>query len=82
MDPELVARLFANLEATSLKVEPAQSFAFTRNLADNKSLESALAANAPFLATGNTRHFPRRCKGVQVITARVFFTLLVEQPPG
>ncbi len=81
VDPELAPRLLADLEASSLKVNPAGVLAFTRDPADNKFLECAIAANAPFLVTGNTRHFPQRCRGVQVITPRVFFTLLVEQLP-
>ena len=79
---EIVAGLLADLEATSLNVKPTVSLALTRDPADNKFLECAIAANASFLVTGNSRHFPLRCGSVQVITPRAFFALLVEQLHG
>jgi len=63
-------------------MKAAEALAVTLDPADNKFLECARAVNAPFLVTDNTRHFPRRFGGVQEITPRVFFTLLVEQLPG
>lgn len=76
---EIVASLLTDLEATSLKVKPTVPLSLTKDPADNKFLECAIAANASFLVTGNSRHFPLRCRNVQVITSRVFFALLVEQ---
>lgn len=40
---------------------------------DHPMLEVAIAANAEYLVTGNTRHFPARCRcGVRVVSPAKF----------
>ena len=44
--------------------------------ADNRFLECAEESQADFLVTGNIRHFPKRWKGTQVVTARQLIELV------
>jgi putative PIN family toxin of toxin-antitoxin system len=46
---------------------------------DNKFLECASAAGAPYLVTGNKRHFPKNWRGTKVVNAREFIELIVPE---
>ncbi len=47
---------------------------------DNWFLECAEAANADYLVTGNTRHFPSRHGHTEIVTPRQFLGLIGKQP--
>ena len=57
-------------------VTPARRLQITSDPGDNIFLECADAARADYLATGNTRHFPRFWKKTKVITPREFLSLV------
>lgn len=46
---------------------------------DNRFLECAEAANADYLVTGNTRHFPAMHGQTRIVTAHRFLHLIWEQ---
>jgi putative PIN family toxin of toxin-antitoxin system len=77
--PDLVSRFLSELEATARKVTPPERLAITRDSEDNKFLECAVEANASYLVTGNTRHFPYQFRTIRVVTPREFFALLLER---
>ena len=64
---------------TNVKVTPTERLAVTRDSEDNKFLECAVEADASYLVTGNTRHFPHQFRTIRVVTPREFFALLVER---
>ncbi len=47
---------------------------------DNRFLECAEAANADYLVTGNTRHFPSRHGDTEIVRPRQFLELIRKQP--
>ena len=57
-------------------VVPARHLQVTSDPADNIVLECADAAQADYLVTGNTRHFPRFWRKTKVITSREFISLV------
>jgi putative PIN family toxin of toxin-antitoxin system len=79
LPPDRVSRFLADLEATARKVTPTEKLAVTRGSGDDKFLECAVEANASYLVTGNTRHFPHQFRTIRVVTPREFFALLVER---
>lgn len=65
-----VARFLARLRSASIPVAPTHTVSASADEPDNRVLECAEAAGADFLVTGNKRHFPKRWKSIQVVTAR------------
>jgi putative PIN family toxin of toxin-antitoxin system len=74
--PEVVKGLVADLRSVGRLVKPKQRVAVSPDESDNRFLECAEALKAHFLVTGNTRHFPQRWKGTEVVTARQFIDRL------
>lgn len=71
LDPALVRRLLATLQALAKVVKPTMTVDASRDEADNRFLKCAEAAEANFLVTGNARHFPKQWKKTLVVNARV-----------
>ena len=79
LPPNRVSRFLPDLEAPARKVTPTEKLAVTRDSEDNKFLECAVEADASYLVTGNTRHFPHQFRTIRVVAPREFFALLVER---
>ena len=67
-----VAQLLHYLRTEALVVAPRMEISASPHEGDNRFLESAEAAKADFLVTGNKRHFPKEWKGTKVVNAREF----------
>ena len=65
----------AALSAVALSVEPLPACDACSDPDDNLLLDTALAASARFVVTGNLRHFPPSWQGIQVINARSLLDL-------
>lgn len=59
---EVVSGLLADIRSVGHLVRPKHAFAVCTHEPHNRFLECADAAQAEFLVTGNTRHFPKRWK--------------------
>ncbi len=79
LDQESLEKLLAVLKQQALWVSPRIPVnILSRDPADNKFLECALEAQADYLITGNTRHFPKMFHGTRIITPRGFIDLIGE----
>jgi putative PIN family toxin of toxin-antitoxin system len=65
----------------SVFVTPTTTVAESRDKDDNRFLECAEAAEAHFLVTGNTRHFPAKWKSTQRVTARELLEIIGAKLP-
>ena len=69
--PKSVNRLLKELEAAAVMVYPTMRETAALDEPDNRILECALEANAKYVITGNTRHFPfSQFKGIKILTPR------------
>ena len=66
--------MIAGFETIAAVVLPGEPTTAATDPDDNRLLECAQAAAAPWLITGNLRHFPGRHQGTQIANARQFFT--------
>lgn len=69
---ERIEKAMALIRATSLIVYPTRKLNLAVDEDDNIFYECADAAQADFLITGNTKHFPGGHAGTQIITPREF----------
>ena len=60
----------------SQMVSPSRKLRITSDPDDNIFLESADAARADYLVTGNIRHFPKFWKQSKIISSREFITMV------
>ncbi len=67
-------RMIACLDKLAELVKPGSATAAATDPDDNRLLECAHGAAAPWLITGNLRHFPSDWKDTQIVNARQFFT--------
>ncbi len=67
---ELLARF-------ALLVSPTQELSICSDPDDDRFLECALAAEAAYLITGNTRHFPKSYSPVAIVTPRQLLDHLI-----
>jgi uncharacterized protein len=65
----------AAIRAIAIRVDPARLCAACSDPDDNLLLDCALAAAAPYVVTGNLRHFPSHWQGIQVVNARTLLSL-------
>jgi uncharacterized protein len=72
LSPARMKRMLATIRKTSAVVIPRRKLQISPDEADNRFYECADAGKAQYLITGNTRHFPRRRIGTQVVTPREF----------
>lgn len=72
-DGAKIKALLAAIKQASFWVVPQVRVDLSRaDPADNQFLACALAAQADFLITGNTRHFPKRLQTTRIVTLREF----------
>ena len=69
------AELFPQLPSSSSQPE---LYLSPRTNPDNRFLECAEAAEADYLVTGNTRHFPRSYQNTQIVSGRRLLDILAE----
>ena len=74
--PQVVSALLRAIRAVAVLVAPTAPLAVTSDAADNRFLECADAANADYVVTGNTRHFPAAWGRTRVVTARELIELV------
>ncbi len=74
-DQTATASLIRLLSAVGLLVRPSQRLAVSPHEGDNRFLECAEAAEAEFVITGNTRHYPKQYKRTRVVNAREFLNV-------
>ena len=78
LDQESVKRFLQEIKLCAAWVKPKISLnAIKSDPDDNKFLECALAAEADFLITGNTKHFPfRKFESFLIVSPREFIDLV------
>lgn len=74
--PQAVERFLQDVREVGTEVFPTQRVRVARHEADNRFLECAQAAKADYLVTGNTKDFPPRFKGTQVVNPPKFASIL------
>jgi putative PIN family toxin of toxin-antitoxin system len=79
LDPRRIKAAMREIRSASLHVDPQTKVRAARDPDDNKVLECALAAEADYVVTGNTRHFPSQFQGIRIIPPRRFMVLLAAQ---
>ncbi|HEY6332626.1 MAG TPA: PIN domain-containing protein [Blastocatellia bacterium] len=72
IDPASLSQSLELIRDHALVVAPAQPVSASPDSADNRFWECAEAADADYLITRNTRHFPRRWKNAEIVNARQF----------
>jgi predicted nucleic acid-binding protein len=65
------------MAAFAVHVSPAETLTLCSHSDDNRFLECALAADAAYLVTGNTRHFPKNYEPVAIVTPRALLIRLL-----
>lgn len=65
----------AALLAAAVRVDSYPACAACSDPDDNLLLDTALAARARYVVTGNLRHFPARWQGIEVVNARTLLEL-------
>jgi uncharacterized protein len=78
LDQESIGKLLSVIKQQAIWVSPRIPVnILSRDPADNKFLECALASQADYLITGNIRHFPlKKFQGTQIITPKDFIDLI------
>lgn len=67
--------LLHGLSARAVRVTAGEKLAVASDEDDNRFLECAAAAAAPYLVSGNQRHFPAEYCCTRVVNARLFFMM-------
>jgi uncharacterized protein len=67
-----IQEALAAIRKVARHVTPTQTLSLSSHESDNRFLECAEAAQADYLVTGNTRHFPQGHKTTKVVTGRQF----------
>ena len=81
LKPGQIQDALAGILKVAHYVTPAQTLSLSSHESDNRFLECAGAAQADYLVTGNTRHFPRGHKTTKVVTGRQFLEYHQQQEP-
>jgi len=69
-------QLLRRIQDSSHRISYSRQLHVTTDPDDNIFLESADAARADYLVTGNQRHFPKFWKQTKIVTSREFITLI------
>lgn len=69
LDPRDVHNALKDIRRVALIVHPSRRLAISGDEADNRFYECAEAAEADYLVTGNTKHFPAGIGKTAVVTA-------------
>lgn len=76
LQPRQIDEALAAIRKVAKLVAPAQTLSVSADESDNRFLECAEAAEADYLVTGNTRHFPHIYKTTKIVTGRQFLDML------
>jgi putative PIN family toxin of toxin-antitoxin system len=82
IDPAHAIRLFEILAAEAIMIAPNRLATAAPHEPDNRFLECAEAADAAYLVTGNTRHFPERYGNTKIVTPRQFWDVITGSSSG
>jgi uncharacterized protein len=74
-----VARFIRRIREKALPVEPEVHVQAAHDPDDDMVLECALAADAQYVVTGNTRHFPSEFQDIRIIPPRQFLVILAAE---
>jgi putative PIN family toxin of toxin-antitoxin system len=80
LKPQHIQEALAGIRKVAHLVTPTQTLSISAHESDNRFLECADAAEAQYLVTGNTRHFPQSHKTTKVVTGRQFLDTIVINP--
>jgi putative PIN family toxin of toxin-antitoxin system len=80
LDAHRIRCSLARIREASTVVQPLRTVWVSSDEADNRFLECAETAQADYLVTGNKRHFPRRWKSTQIVSARELILKIVPTP--
>ena len=80
LTPQHIQEALAGIRKVAHHVTPTQTLSISAHESDNRFLECADAAQADYLVTGNTRHFPQSYKTTTVVTGRHFLDTIVINP--
>ena len=72
LTPRQIKEVLAAIRKVARYVTPTQTLSLSSHESDNRFLECAAEAQADYLVTGNTRHFPQSHKTTKVVTGRQF----------
>jgi putative PIN family toxin of toxin-antitoxin system len=72
--PEEIKALIEKVHHASMMITPRYALREATHEPDNRFLECSEAADAEFLITGNTKHFPKKWKNTRIVSAREFFS--------
>ncbi|MSS72731.1 MAG: putative toxin-antitoxin system toxin component, PIN family [Candidatus Latescibacteria bacterium] len=75
---ERVADVLNLIKQHGEQVYPALTLDACSHEPDNRFLECAVAADADYIVTVNSRHFPSLYQGVEIISPRLFYRMLFE----
>lgn len=67
LSPLTVNSIIKSLRKLAVEIVPSEPLRVCSDPADDKFLECAVAAGAPYLVTGNLKHFPKMLGGVRVV---------------
>ena len=75
---ETVHTFLQEVEQAAIMVQPTKTLAISPDEPDNRFLECAAAAQAAYLVTGNTKHFPvAEYEGIHIVSPAEFATRLI-----
>ncbi len=78
LTPQRIARSLSVIRKTSLLVKPTKTVtAIKLDDPDNRLLECAEAAEANYLVTGNTKHFPKSFRSTIIVSPKEFTELIL-----
>lgn len=78
LNPDRIKAFLADVRNSSELVEPTRTIEeIKKDEPDNRFLECATAADADYLITGNTKHFPEQFENIQIVTPRDFLELVM-----
>jgi putative PIN family toxin of toxin-antitoxin system len=78
LQPKSIDAALASIRRVAHLVEPTQTVSISSHESDNRFLECAQTAEANYIVTGNTRHFPQRHGETRTVTGRQFLDILAE----
>lgn len=76
LDPARTAGSLDVIRNTSRLVKPTRTIAVAADESDNRFLECASTANADFIVTGSTKHFPEHFELIRIVTPREFIEFI------
>lgn len=76
LDQKFVKDILSKLDQISVLVEPKVKIDLALDKDDNKFIECAIEAQANFIITGNTKHFPKKYQNIDIVTPKEFILKL------